>query len=305
MRRLIIAAGLLLTTALRVDAQSAAAACAPSATERQVARTFGDLRVCMLAFGGDSDAGPREWAVTARQVVLETQRDNDRRRLMVFGDSIEWAVNGQSKAPDSASQAWRVQVIALLDVAWEAEQLRTTVAFLRMNIDSAPARRARLQADLDGLDGRLKHYRELPDRVRAQDRALRKQIADARAQISTLNAQLAAARLPTVRSDAARAQAEGLAASIESSIRYEQNQIAELERKLTALDADKRIAAVERALAGLDRDEIAADLKAQLASLDTAALTGLREELRIAEDRVRSLDEATAAALARLRKLLP
>jgi hypothetical protein len=309
MRSLDFGAGLLLLAALPAGAQSAAAACAPAtdSAAHQVVKTFGDLRVCMLAFGGDSAGGPRDWAVSARRVVLETQRENDRRRLMVAGDVIEWAINGQPRPVDSTSQAWRAQVVALLAPAWEADGLRATTDKLRMDIDSLPVRHDRVQAQIDSVEKRAKFLRSTIQSIRSQDRSLRNDITSSQSRLNSLNSQLNAERSKTSSSDpAVRARAEEAVRRLEEQVRRQEDIQRNAERRQVELDADKRIDSIERDLASLRPEHTAAMLRLQLRELDPSVIPELRHDLEIldAHSRLRGFDADVAAALARLRATL-
>lgn len=309
MRRFFISAWLVAALAPRANAQSAAAACAAStdASARQFMRDFGDLRVCMLAFGGDSTGGPLTWAVSANRVVLETQRENDRRRLMVSGDVVEWTINGQQRAVDSASQAWRVQVIGLLGPAWEAAALREDSARLRMDIDSLPVRHARYKAQLDTLEATVRQLNASLQSIRSGDRTLRSQIAATQSRLNSLNSQVLAEQPRTNSPDpAVRARAEQTIRRLEEEIRRQEDIMRSAERRQQELDAERKVDAIERQLSNLRPEHTTTMLKLQLNESDPSMIPALQQDFANldAGNRLRALDVDVAAALARLKATL-
>src|SRR5687767_572620 len=79
---------------------------------RMVALAFGDLRLCLTArgFADSADVHPREWPNHAKDVVFETIRPGDERRLESNGERALLTINGQPRTVDSAAAAWREQV---------------------------------------------------------------------------------------------------------------------------------------------------------------------------------------------------
>jgi len=112
--------------------------------DRLIQKTFGDMRLCMLAEdAGDRRSGderPSHWIGRARRVVMEARRGSTTLSLEIVpqGGSLRttWRVGGANRAFDAAAQAWRDRMLAVLDTTWELSSLRGEVSSLRGQISS-------------------------------------------------------------------------------------------------------------------------------------------------------------------------
>jgi hypothetical protein len=309
-RRLLAVVALTCAGALPLAAQSADAACGATndVTTRQFIKVYGDLRLCLLAYTGDTVAteGPRAWT-RAPRAVYETQRENEYRRMAIVGDSVEWTINGQPRPADSAAMAWRLQVIDVLQPAWEAAQLRGEVAGLRLRIDSLPALRARTVARMDSLEKRVAAARARVLDLRARDRSAQSNVTTQESRLHAMEAQLdrERTRLNTV-DPAARARAEKAVQQMERQVQSQERAVYDAQRKRDALDVDRQIGAIELDLRESRPEHQQAMLKLELGELDAESIPLLEQQLANldADNRLRVLDAAADTALARLRTSL-
>ena len=309
-----LAAGLLLAflSTLPAGAQSASAACGETGdtTAHQFIRVYGDLRICMLAFTTDSSAvdGPRAWTARSGRMVYETQRENDFRRMAITGDAIEWTINGQPRPVDSAAMAWRQNVLGVLEPAWEAARLREEVSRLRRRIDSLPALRQRATARSDSIERALATARARIASLEQTDRGIDREVAGLEARLRELQSQ--SSRLqPRLGSPDANVRAR--AESELEQIRRQEQQLDEALRRAQqrsdGLDADRRIRAIELDIRAMRPEHQLALLRLELEELKEENIPLLRQQLQDldADNRLRVLDGAVEATLARLRSSLP
>ncbi|HET9424007.1 MAG TPA: hypothetical protein VFO55_01445, partial [Gemmatimonadaceae bacterium] len=268
--RLLIALALLSVGAPPLAGQSAAAACAITSEHyaNQVVRTFGDLRVCMLAFGADPGSAPATWPTTASRLVMETQRPSDIRRMMIGEGRVEWAVNGQTRPADSTAIAWRRAVEDLLVNEWEAVMLRAKVAALRMDIDSLPARRNRIPREIDSIARLERNLRSRIMTLESQDRNSQARIAAHEQQLRQIQAEIRRQQSLRPPDAAGRARVEAVIAQLERAYSLEDARLRSAERQRESLDAIRRARLLEGELEELRADHNIAMRKLQLRELN-------------------------------------
>lgn len=304
----------LIGPALPLAAQSSSAACSPAddSTARQIIKTFDELRVCMLAFQGDSPIGdgPRAWMTTAARVILETQRPDDFRRMSmgIASGRVDWAINGKLKDYDGPSVAWRSAVVALLSQAGEAGDLREKVRYLRLQIDSLPQLRKRTTDEITATERRAVSLNQAIMKLQSDDRALRAQGSQMEQRIRSLQGQAARETMAAARATdgTSRTRAENAARQAEMEIRRLEDQLRRTDRQRLAIDAERRVPLLEQQLSNLRPDHTVALLRMTLGNLEALSVPALERELAEldADNRLRVLDAEIAKALAELRSRL-
>src|SRR4030095_15224752 len=99
--------------------------------------TSGYLLVCTITDGYDGPRDselPSEWIGHADRIIMETERDNDVRRLEIVDGRSTILVNGRTPSLDDATTTWRRALLDLLDASWEASTLRGRESSLRGEI---------------------------------------------------------------------------------------------------------------------------------------------------------------------------
>lgn len=275
-----------------------------SGADRIIRKSFGDLRLCMLAEGeGADDRGerPSQWSAHARRVVMESRRGGSVQRLEIAdgGRTQSWHVGSSERAVDVAAERWRDRMLAVLDTTWEAAVLRGNVSSLRGQISSIHGEESSLRGQISSLGGEVSSMRGHASSVRGEESSLRGQISSIQGHVSSLEGAISSERGSISALNAARydssdrnripaevARHDAEIARLEREIRDygAETKIAAVERQLRALDADGKVdaiekqirdfdldgkvAAIERRIEGLEVDKKIADIERQIDALD-------------------------------------
>lgn len=295
--------------------------------DRVVQTHFGDLRVCMVAQGavGLERGKPSEWS--APRVLIESRRGGSTHQMEIRdGRQLTWRINGTERPVDTAAQAWRTAMLAVLDTTWELSTLRGDVSTLRGEISTVRGEESTLRGQISTLRGEVSTMRGRQSTIRGDESSLRGEISTIRGHISTLRGQIsteqgAMTSLQANRGDASTTERDRIAARMrehESEIARlerelrdydEAGRVAEVERRIQALDADRKsaavddeirrfdenakIAAVERQIAALNVDGKIADIERRIQALDADRRDKALEDRR--DDELKRLEKADAA----------
>jgi hypothetical protein len=229
-----------------------------SGRERVAQMTFGDLRVCMVTEGynGSELPAPSEWIGDADRVVLETERDNDVRRLDIDDSRTTFTINGRSAAMDDGARAWRSALLDLLDASWEVNILRGQESSLRGEISSTRGERSSLLGQISSLRGEVSSMLGEISSLRGQESSLRGEISSIRGHESSLRGQISSERGSISSLESQRWERNADRDAIASRVRRHQDRIRELEDEIARYNADARVREVERRI-----DEHATDRK--------------------------------------------
>jgi beta-lactamase regulating signal transducer with metallopeptidase domain len=229
-----------------------------SGRERVAQMTFGDLRVCMVTEGynGSELPAPSEWIGDADRVVLETERDNDVRRLDIDDSRTTFTINGRSAAMDDGARAWRSALLDLLDASWEVNILRGQESSLRGEISSTLGERSSLLGQISSLRGEVSSMLGEISSLRGQESSLRGEISSIRGHESSLRGQISSERGSISSLESQRWERNADRDAIASRVRRHQDRIRELEDEIARYNADARVREVERRI-----DEHATDRK--------------------------------------------
>ena len=294
--------------------------------ERIAQLTFDDLRVCMVTFGYDGSEVvelPSGWIGHADRIIIETERDNDVRRLEIDGGRSTWTINGRTATQDEGASSWRRAILDLLDVSWEISTLRGRESSLRGEISSVLGERSSLLGEISSLRGEVSSMQGEISSLRGQESSLRGEISSIRGHESSLRGQISSERGAISGLEAQRwergADREAIRARIqrhEDNIRDIEREIArydtdarvrEVERQIAALDTDRKVAAVERRIREFDVERRVAEVEREIARLDVdRQVRGIENDIRDldADRRVREMSAEREAALDRLRRVL-
>lgn len=298
--------------AFPLKAQSSAAACAPvgDSTMRQVAKTFGDMRVCMLALQGEYalDPAPRTWLKSADRVVFETQREGDFRRLSTTSTTFDWTVNGTPKPYDEKATAWRDAVIDLLATVAEADELRAKSSHLRGQVDSLPQMREQLNRRIAVTEQQAKDIQSTIQLIKSSDRSLQADIGVLERNIQQLQNQIS--REQRAQADlkdmAAQQRQEARIRQLNSELRRMEDRLRASDTQLRNLDPEHRIALLETQLKDLRPEHTIAMARLQLGNLEGLSVVQLQKELDAldVDNRLKALDAETEKYRVRLLSLL-
>lgn len=300
-----------------------------SGSDRVVQKSFGDLRVCMVAEGlgewafNESDR-PSRWLDRASRVVLETSRGGRLNQLEIVATGSDrrttWRVGGAARPLDQAAQQWRGQLLAVLDTTWELSMLRGQVSSLRGDISSIEGERSSLRGEISSLRGEVSSMRGDVSSVRGEESSLRGEISSIRGHVSSLRgaissergaiSSLTGSRYWMDRAD--RDRVERLIDSHEKEIdRLEQEirdfneaaRVAEVEKRLAALNADQKVAAIEAQIKAFDVESRVAEVERQIAKLGVEGqVSDIERKIADldADRRARQLEDRRNAELRRL-----
>jgi len=308
--------------------------------DRIIQRSFGDLKVCMLAEGvGDRGNGerPSQWIGRARRIVLEAQRAGTVQRLEVAGSRTSWQVNGATRAFDTAAEAWRDRMLAVLDITWEVSSLRGEESALRGQISAIHGERSALLGEISALQGSVSAMQGRISAVQGEESRLRGEISAIRGHVSTLQGKISAEQgkimsLRTVNRyaglqpnpDLMRSGVESFDDSrernrIATEIADHQAALARIQREIRDYGAERRIAAVQKQIDAIDatakvmtieREIRDFDLNGKVAAVERR-IAGLNVDGKVrdierqierldAERRARQLEDRLDAELPRL-----
>ena len=294
--------------------------------ERVAQMTFGELRVCMVTVGyeGPDDAEtPSEWVGHADRIIMETERDNDVRRLEIDGGRSTWSINGRSAAIDEDAGAWRRAMLDLLDTSWEMSTLRGRESSLRGEISSVQGERSSLLGEISSLRGEVSSMLGEISSLRGEESSLRGEISSIRGHESSLRGQISSERGSISSLESQRWERGVDRDAINARIRRHEDNIRDIERELDRYDTEGRVRAVERRIATLDTDRKVeaverrirefdverkvAEVERELGKLDVdGQVRGIESEIRglDVDSRVRDMSVQRDAALNRLRRVL-
>jgi len=291
--------------------------------ERVAQMTFGDLRVCMITDGYDGPRDselPSEWIGHADRIVLETERDNDVRRLEIVGGRSTWSINGRAQSADDGSSAWRRALLDLLDASWESSTLRGRESSLRGEISSIQGERSSLLGEISSLRGEVSSMQGEISSLRGQESSLRGEISSIRGHDSSLRGQISSesGSISSLESqrwnrdvDVAariRRHEENIRALEDEIARYDAaGKVRAVEREIAAFDVDARVAAVEKRIRDFDVDREVGRVEREIANLGVEArVRRIEGEVRALEvdSRIGRINTRRDEALDRLRALL-
>ena len=271
--------------------------------DRIIQRSFGDLRLCMLAEGaGDRTNAerPSQWIGRARRIVMEAHRGNTMQRLELTGSRTSWQVDGSTREFNSTAQTWRDRMLAVLDTTWEVSTLRGEVSSLRGQISAIQGQRSALQGEISALQGAVSAMQGGISSVLGEESALRGQISAIRGHLSALQGKISAERGAISSLQASRYRyftpADPGRMMVDMSIEQrERNRIAteiadheavivRIEREIRDYGAERRIAAVQKEIDSFDTDAKVAAIERQIRDFD------LKDKVAAVQRRIADLD---------------
>jgi hypothetical protein len=275
----------LLTFGVAAQAQTSMAACGPlpDSTSKQVIKSVGDLRVCLVAtkVAGTDAVVPRDWAATGATVVMETQRPDDNRRISLQGLLVDHTINGRQVPMDSLAERWQKAVLDFVDAAYQADELRSRSTNLQMEIDSLPARLARTRDSLSlverkasQLSGFILTTQSKHDRAELQVSGLEGQRDG---YLQRAEAEESAAAM--AKDDNARRTALARAQSYRSQAQRVSSQISGIMREAGGTEAMKAVARAQAELQALRPEHTIAMLQLQLGNYEATNVQDLQAEL--------------------------
>jgi predicted nucleic acid-binding Zn-ribbon protein len=290
--------------------------------DRVIQTRLGDLQLCMIAegFGSDRESPPSEWIARADRVILETQRGNDVRQMVIAGNDVTWTLDGQARPVDAAASEWRTALLAVLDPIWELAQLRGLASTLRGEISTIHGERSTLRGEISTLRGHVSTLRGEVSTLHGHVSTLRGEISTIRGHESTLRGRISTERGAISSLRALRRDAPD---DVAARIRRHEDEIRRLEAEIVRYDADARVRVAQRELEDFNVEATVAELEQQIRDFDLAGRTATIErqladldvERRVqaiendiealdVPRRSRELEQRRDAALARLRDVL-
>jgi beta-lactamase regulating signal transducer with metallopeptidase domain/predicted nucleic acid-binding Zn-ribbon protein len=285
-----------------------------SGRERVAQMTFGDLRVCMVTDGYDGSefTTPSDWIGDAVRIVLETERDNDVRRLEIDDNRTTWTINGRSVAMDDAARAWRSAILDLLDASWEVNMLRGQESSLRGEISSTLGERSSLLGQISSLRGEVSSMLGEISSLRGEESSLRGEISSIRGHESSLRGQISSERGSISSLESQRWERNADRDAIAARIRRHQDAIREIEDEIERYNADARVRAVERRIDELATDRKVAEVERRIREFDVErrvaavereiANLGVERRVQGFEREIDALDVDTRAAEINVRR---
>jgi beta-lactamase regulating signal transducer with metallopeptidase domain len=295
--------------------------------DRVIQKSFGDVRLCMLAEGlGDRDnTPPSQWLNRARRIVMEARRGNVAQRLEIGrqadgGLRTSWRVGRADRPFDTAAEGWRDRMLAALDTIWDLSTLRGEVSSLRGQISSIRGDQSSIRGEISSLRGEVSSMRGRMSSIRGEESSLRGEISSIHGHVSSLRGAISSERgaISSINGGRYRAtdaelrqmatriaQYEAEIARIEQAVRdYGADaKVAAVEREIQALDADRKIAAIEAEIRAFDVESKVAAAERRIAALDVQGKVAAIErqiEALDAERRSRQLEERRDSALRQL-----
>jgi beta-lactamase regulating signal transducer with metallopeptidase domain/predicted nucleic acid-binding Zn-ribbon protein len=276
-------------------------------TDRVIQKTFGDLRLCLVAEGvGDSGKPglPSQWLGMATRFLMEARPDSPQgsnvlqlegERQAGGGQRITWRVGGRERPFDSAGEQWRNRMLAVFDTTWELSALRGEVSARRGEISSIRGEESSLRGEISSFRGQVSSMRGRISSLHGEESSLRGEISSIHGHLSSLRGAISSERGAISSLNAGRYGAnDAERASISAVISRHEAEIARLEREIRAYDADAKIAAVEREIASLDTARRVAAIEAEIRAFD------LDGKVATIERRIAALDvQGKVAAIER------
>lgn len=281
-----------------------------------------DTRVCARTDGydGDWDDRPSQWPGNADRLWLETTRGNETRRLVLDDGRVTYFVNGASRPFDAAAQEWRTRTLALMDVTWEATQLRGQVSTMRGEISTAYGERSTLLGEISTLRGHVSTLRGEISTLRGHMSTMQGEISTIRGHESTLRGQISTERgaISTLQSSRwdTRVDVEREIDRHRDNIRRIEDEIARydtegrvraVQRRIDAFDVERQVEAVERQIREFDVESKIAAVQRRLDRTDVSGrVSGIERDIGSlnAERRIPELVSRETDLLARLRAVL-
>ena len=294
--------------------------------ERVAQLTFGDMRVCMITDGYDGPQDgelPSNWIGNADRIVMETERDNDVRRLEIIGGRSTFSINGRTQSIDDGVGTWRRALLELLDASWEASTLQGRESSLRGEISSIEGERSSLLGEISSLRGEVSSMLGEISSLRGEESSLRGEISSIRGHESSLRGQISSERGSISSLESQRwergVDREAVAARIrrhndniraieEEIARYDADgKVRAVEREIAAFDVDARVAAVEKRIRNFDVEREVSRIEREIANLGVErrvrGIEGEIEALEV-ESRIGRINARRDQALDRLRAIL-
>jgi hypothetical protein len=215
--------------------------------DRVIQKSFGDLRVCMLAEDagdGTRNERPSQMIGSARRVIVESRRGDAVQRLEVVrtGDAerITWHVGGAERPFDAAAKQWRDRILAVLDSTWEISSLRGQVSSLRGEISSIHGQESSLRGEISSLRGEVSSMRGRASSVRGEESSLRGRISSIHGHVSSLRGAISSERgaissLSAVHDERDKAWQ----AQVAAKVKQHEDEIARIEREIASYDAGR------------------------------------------------------------------
>ena len=259
--------------------------------DRVIQKTFGDLRLCMVAEGAAQDERtdrPSGWIGRSRRVVLEARRGAAVQRLEVGpqgAGKVSWRVRGAERPFDAAAQQWRDRMLAVLDTTWELSTLRGRVSSLRGEISSIRGQESSLRGEISSLRGEVSSMRGEISSVRGEESSLRGRISSIRGHLSSLHGQVSSERGAISSLQPALDGADaGERSRIAARIKEHEAAIARIEREIRDFGAEAKVEAVNREIEALGAPRKVAALEKQIQAFD------LDGKVAAVERRIKELD---------------
>ena len=260
--------------------------------DRIVLRTFGDLRVCLVAedaAGGVAGVKPSEWPGRARRSILESVGAGSTQRLEITREGASQRVrflHGGAERPfDAAAQAWRDQMMKVLDGSWEQSSIRGEESRLRGEIAALRGEESSMRGEISALRGHASSLRGELSSVHGEESSLRGEMSSIQGHASSLEGQISSERGSISALNASRHDAsESDRARIAARIREHEQEIARLEKEIRDYGAETKTATVNMKLAALNALQTIEKVDVEIRSADTE---GKIQEI---EKRIRALD---------------
>lgn len=292
--------------------------------DRVVQKSFGDLRVCMIARGLDvqSNDPPSQWPSRADLVIFETRTPGAVRTLYVNRNRVSYTLNGAAQPPDADEREWRDDLLSLLDPTWDLAEMRGRISSLRGQISSIQGERSALQGQISALRGQVSS-------MTGEISSLRGRVSSMQGEISTIRGQESSLRGAISSEKGAISSLRGTSAEgarridVDDRIRRHEDNIERLERQLRQYDADARVREVERRIDAFDVESKVAAVQRRIDTFDVEGKVariqrridalGVEERVKRIEDQIgviddpersRDLEERRDEALARLKRTL-
>ena len=259
-------------------------------TDLVVQKSFGDLRLCMIAEGVTEPrraTRPSEWAGLARRVVMESRRGGAVQRLETAraaagANTTSWRVGGQDRAFDDSARQWRDRMLAVLDTSWELSNLRGEVSRLRGQISSIRGQESSLRGEISTLRGEISSMRGRISSIRGHESSLRGRISSINGHVSSLRGAISSERGAISSLNAGRYRRDD--ADTSRITAKHESEITRLEQEIRNYGAPAKIAAVEREIAALDTEGAVAKIEAEIRAFD------LDRKVADVERRIKALD---------------
>ena len=248
--------------------------------DRVIQKTFGDLRLCMLAVdvgAVDEDERPSHWPGRASRVVIEARRGGSERNVQRLeigrqtgaGQRVSWRVGGAERASDDNAERWRERMMAVFDATWELSRLRGHVSSLHGEISSIRGEESSLRGEISSLQGEVSSMRGEASSIRGEESSLRGEISSIEGHVSSLRGQISSERgqISALNSGGYRFD-EATRSKVAELIRRHEAEIERVEREIRDYDAAAKIVAVERQIAELEASRGVAKIEAQIRAFD-------------------------------------